>query len=234
MSKKGIDRRKFLKAGLSRLAGLGIVVSGQIFLKEDAFPTQKSGDLDEYLALSKEQLPQLKPTEDNILGPFHVKGAPFRGKISPPGAKGDILVIKGRVFGFDTKKPLHNTSIDIWQANNKGNYDYGKNTTQTYYYRARLITDENGYYEYETIHPGAYKLGQNFWRPPHIHYLVRREGYKTLITQLYFRGDPHQKEDSFIKNSLIIDLNEINNSGSRYKAGVFDIVLEAGLINEFL
>jgi catechol 1,2-dioxygenase len=223
MSESDFNRRKFLKSGL---AGLGIVLSGQVFLKEDVFPTEISGDLDEYLALSSEELHKFKPTEDNILGPFHVKGAPFRGKISPPSAKGEILVIKGTVWGFDTKKPLKNTLVDIWQADSEGNYDYGQNTDKTFYYRARLITDENGYYEYETIHPGAYKLGQNFWRPPHIHYLVRHENYKRLITQLYFRGDPHQKNDSFIKNSLIIDLQVIKNQDGSYNAGVFDIVLE--------
>ncbi|NIP31323.1 MAG: hypothetical protein GTN99_08250, partial [Candidatus Dadabacteria bacterium] len=118
-------------------------------------------------------------------------------KISPPGAKGKILIIRGRVWGYDIKKPLQHTLIDIWQADSEGNYDYGENTQDTYYYRSRLITDENGYYEYETIHPGAYKLGKDLWRPPHIHYMVRNEKYKTLITQLYFRGDPHQKDDRF-------------------------------------
>lgn len=223
MAETDLDRRKFLKNGLT---GLGIVFSGQLLLKEDAFPTEISGDLDEYIALSNEELPKFKPTEDNILGPFHVDGAPFRAKVSPPGAKGETLVIKGRVWGFDIKKPLQNTIIDIWQADAAGNYDYGENTQKTYYYRARLITDENGYYEYETIHPGAYKLGQSFWRPPHIHYLVQHENYKTLTTQLFFMGDPHQKNDSFIKKSLIIDLQENSSSFGSYKSGVFDIVLE--------
>lgn len=223
MSKSDLNRRKFLK---SSLAGLGIMLSGQLLLKDDAFPTEISGELEEYLALSDNQLVKLNPTEDNILGPFFVKGAPFRGKISPPSAKGEILVIKGRVWGYDTKKPLKNALVDIWQADSDGNYDYGENTDKTFYYRARLITDEDGYYEYETVHPGAYKLGQNFWRPPHIHYLVQHENYKRLITQLYFKGDPHQKDDSFIKNSLIIDLQEIINADGKYKQGVFDIVLE--------
>ena len=70
--------------------------------------------------------------------------------------------------------------------------------------RARLMTDENGYYEYETIHPGAYRIGPNAWRPPHIHYWVRKQNYRDLVTQLYFRGDAHQREDQFIRQSLIV------------------------------
>lgn len=109
MSNTKINRRNFIKQGLT---GFGIVLSGQILLNTEAVPTEKSGDLDEFLALSTDKLPKLKPTEDNILGPFHVNGAPFRGKVSHPAAKGEILLIKGRVFGFDTKRPLVNTSID--------------------------------------------------------------------------------------------------------------------------
>ena len=75
-----------------------------------------------------------------------------------------------------------------------------------------MQTDENGYYEFETIHPGAYQIGPNSWRPPHIHYLVQHNDYRPLVTQLYFRGDPHQRGDSFIRPSLIIDLREVASS----------------------
>ena len=88
-----------------------------------------------------------------------------------------------------------------------------------------IITDDMGAYEYETIHPGAYQIGPNAWRPPHIHYLVRASGYRELITQLYFRGDPHQREDQFIRQSLIIDLREERTTRGTYKTGTFDIIL---------
>src|SRR5262249_24953933 len=45
------------------------------------------------------------PTEDNILGPFYRAGAPFRAKITPPLEAGIVLVVSGRVWAFDTKKP---------------------------------------------------------------------------------------------------------------------------------
>ena len=88
------------------------------------------------------------------------------------------------------------------------------------------LLDETGYYEYETIHPGAYKTGPETWRPSHIHYYVRATGYKPLITQLYFKGDPHNKTDEFIKESLIIELTERKVNGGVIEAGSFDIVLE--------
>src|SRR5262249_53530196 len=103
------------------------------------------------------------PTEDNILGPFYRAGAPFRAKITPPLEAGIVLVVSGRVWAFDTKKPLPMAVIDIWQANALGRYDNDdpKNppSKDVFKNRARLITDETGYYEFETVHPAPYKIG---------------------------------------------------------------------------
>ena len=51
------------------------------------------------------------------------------------------------------------------------------------------------------------------------------QNYRELVTQLYFRGDQHQADDKFIRQSLIIDLREIRIPTGTYKVGVFDIVL---------
>lgn len=170
------------------------------------------------------------PTEVNILGPYHRVGAPFRAKITPPMEPGTVLVISGRVWAQDTRRPLANTVIDIWQANAAGRYDnddpQNPPRATVFKNRARVITDENGYYEYETVEPGNYQIGQNVWRPKHIHYLVRKQGYRQLITQLYFQGDPHNRTDQFIRQSLIINLQQQQGpNNTRYKTGTFDIVL---------
>ncbi|MBL8792346.1 MAG: hypothetical protein JNM56_00425 [Planctomycetia bacterium] len=179
------------------------------------------------------QLPEKAgATEDNILGPYYRTGAPFRGKVTPPLEPGKVLLISGRVWGLDTRRPLANAVLDVWQANAKGRYDNDdpKNppAKDVFLNRTRLLTDETGYYEFESIHPGAYQIGPKEWRPSHIHYLVRVPGYKTLVTQLYFKGDPHNATDDFIKESLIIDLREQKGNGGNYSVGVFDIVLAPG------
>ena len=47
-----------------------------------------------------------------------------------------------------------------------------------------------------------------------------------MITQLYFKGDPFNESDRFIKESLIIDPKTIQADRDRaYQLGVFDIVL---------
>lgn len=230
----GLSRRKFIHLG-----GTALTVTGAGVLPARAGPTESSGSLGAY-AVYRQEKPQAQGagtprpanwalTEDNILGPFHRRGAPYRGKVTPPLEPGTVLVISGRVWGHDTRKPLPNTVIDIWQANARGRYDNDdpKNppAANVFVNRARLVTDENGYYEYESIHPGAYRIGPDTWRPPHIHYWIRATGYRELVTQLYFRGDPHQKTDNWIRDSLIIDLREHKTAGGVYKTGTFDIIL---------
>jgi len=242
-----LSRRRFLESGLG-------VTAGGLLLPSLVTPTEASGNLGKYGEYIAQQTPMPTPadlaatrlrelaiptaqapganaraTEDNILGPYHRANAPFRGKITPPLEPGTVLVIRGRVWGLDTRRAQPGTTIDIWQANAQGRYDNDDPQRQPaanlFVNRARLVTDENGYYEYETIHPGPYRIGPNAWRPPHIHYWVRKANYRELVTQLYFRGDPHQRDDQFIRQSLIINLREIRTPHGTYKLGTFDIVL---------
>lgn len=223
-------RREFMRMGSLSLAAVGAAGASALVL------TEKSGDAGEYGEFLQSQGEVisttggvLAPTEDNILGPYHRKNAPFRGKITPPLEPGDVLVVSGRVFGHDTQKPLAGAVVDIWQANKDGRYDNDdpKNppAKNVFVNRSRLITDANGYYEYETIRPGRYQIGPDAWRPSHIHYMVRHAGYQPLITQMYFKGDPMNSKDRFIKKSLIIDPKMVKTPAGTYERGEFDIVL---------
>jgi catechol 1,2-dioxygenase len=233
-----VSRRELFRSGLAT-AGVAALT-----LRADAQPTPPSGSLKNYPEFQKiadgplpfvmpaATLPDTaKPTEDNILGPYFREGAPFRAKVTPPLAKGTPMLIRGRVWGFDTKKPLVSAVLDIWQADADGRYDNDDPKAPpakgVYLNRVRVLTDETGYYEYETIHPGAYKIGPDAWRPAHIHYLVRKAGYANLITQLYFKGDKFNAKDEFIKPSLIIELKLAKVSETAIELGVFDVVLAA-------
>jgi protocatechuate 3,4-dioxygenase beta subunit len=230
---KPYTRRAFLRRGALGLAAFG---AGGLTLRAEAAPTQASGGRNEYAAMLKAEAKAgskpaapFAPTEKNILGPYHREGAPFRGKVTPPLEPGIVVLISGRVWGHDTRKPLRHAVIDVWQTNAKGHYGIDDPSNpegkKGFRYRARLITDESGYYEFETVRPGRYKVGLTRWRPAHIHYMVQHPGYKTLVTQLYFKGDPMNEGDPFIKESLIIELEEHRVGEETYKSGVFDIVL---------
>ncbi len=242
-----LSRRAFLNqstAGLLTVAGVALI------LPADAAPTEPSG-LDDHLdghihagyenhdapllaagpsAADTYRLPVGQvPTEDNILGPYYRSGSPFRGKVTAVGEVGSLLVVQGRVWSYDTKRPLANAILDIWQANAKGRYDNDDPVRPpapgVYRNRIRLVTDEMGRYEFETIQPGRYKTSPDIWRPSHIHYAISAPGHQTLVTQLYFEGDPYNDTDLFIKKSLIIKLATVTQNTTSYKHGVFDIVL---------
>lgn len=228
------SRRELLRRGG---AGLAAMTAGGLALRAGAEATPASGELGgygEYLTARGESAEppvsgDWRATEPNILGPFHREGAPYRAKITPPLEPGTVLLVRGRVWGLDSRKPLPGATLDIWQANADGRYDNDDPGSppmkDSFTNRARLITDEQGRYEYETVHPGRYKIGPDEWRPAHIHYLVRARGYKPLVTQLYFKGDPMNEHDRFIKPSLIIALNEVKVTRGAYESGVFDVVL---------
>jgi catechol 1,2-dioxygenase len=243
-----LSRRGLLRSGALRLATVG---TGAWILRADAQATESSGEAGDYLnamertgerpvpaaagpddGVPPQRVGPWTATEDNILGPFYRPGAPYRAKITPPREPGDVLVIHGRVWGLDTRRPLAGAVLDIWQANADGRYDNDDPRRPpakgVYRNRARLVADETGSYEFESILPGPYRIGPEIWRPRHIHYLVRHPGYAELVTQLYFQGDPHNRTDPFIKPSLIIDLADAGTGDRRHKTGAFDIVLAPG------
>lgn len=235
-----LSRRDLLGQAVTGLAALG--ASGLV-LRADAKPTESSGHDEPAIhhgydaAPPSTPAPHIEPeppthfevTEDNILGPYFRPGAPYRGKVTAPAEPGTVLVILGRVWGYDTKRPLRGVHLDIWQANARGRYDNDDPAhpvaAGVFRNRIRLVTDETGYYEYETVHPGRYKTSPDTWRPSHIHYRIAAAGYQTLVTQLYFEGDPYNESDLYIKDSLIIDVKTITRNSEMHERGTFDIVL---------
>ena len=105
--------------------------------------------------------------------------------------QGTKIRVKGKVFGSDCQTVLKDCLIEIWHCNASGEYD---NNSKKYQQRASWISDKDGHYFFDTIMPGKYKNGR-LYRPSHIHFRVSKEGYKELISQIYFAGDPHIIED---------------------------------------
>lgn len=112
-------------------------------------------------------------------------------------AVGERILMHGRVLD-ENNRPVPHTLVEIWQANAGGRYRHKKDTylaplDPNFGGCGRTITDENGYYEFLTIRPGAYPWPNraNDWRPMHIHISVFGHSFgQRLITQMYFEGDP--------------------------------------------
>jgi protocatechuate 3,4-dioxygenase, beta subunit len=110
---------------------------------------------------------------------------------------GERIIVHGRVLD-EEGRPVKNTLVEAWQANAGGRYRHKKDTylapiDPNFGGCGRTLTDENGYYFFRTVKPGAYPWRNwvNNWRPAHIHLSVFGTGFvQRLITQMYFEGDP--------------------------------------------
>jgi len=134
---------------------------------------------------------QCRVTPRDALGPFYKAGAPFQNELCANGSAGTTkLIVTGRVLGMPDCTPLADALVEIWQADERGDYSQvgAKPDDARCLLRASIRTDAEGRYRYTTILPGEYP-----GRPRHIHYRVSRKGYAALVTQLYFareRGVP--------------------------------------------
>jgi protocatechuate 3,4-dioxygenase beta subunit len=110
---------------------------------------------------------------------------------------GERIVVSGRVLGSDGK-PLRSQLVEIWQANAAGRYahvvdGHDAPLDPNFAGAGRCVTDDDGWYRFVTVKPGAYPWGnhENAWRPNHIHFsLFGRAFTERLVTQMYFPGDP--------------------------------------------
>ena len=224
-------RRRFLKQSGIGLATIG--VSGLV-LHGDAKPTQQvsrdqsdrvliqmgSGKKDEIQAAV-----ELKKVTPFPYGPFYKAGAPFRGKLSLPGEPGMPFVLSGRVWAFDTKRPLSGVVLDFWHVDMNEKYSNGTTDLRN---RGRLISSETGYYELESIRPIPYRPNPqgspDFWRCAHFHLVAVYPGYQPLITEIHFQGDAKKNDPMYrVENAIAVQDKKVGNS--TFQTGVFDVVL---------
>ena len=103
----------------------------------------------------------------------------------------------GRVLDEDAR-PVRNSLVEIWQANAAGRYVHQRDQhpapiDPNFTGAGRCMTDDDGYYRFVTIKPGAYpwRNHHNAWRPAHIHFSMFGASFmQRLVTQMYFPGDP--------------------------------------------
>lgn len=168
-----MNRKMFLKR--SALTVLGMSMVGSVVKAEDG---KFSGDC--------------KTTSD-ILGPFYRPDAPVRSDLTSPDLAGNRITVKGRVFAGDCETPLTNAKVEIWHCDSEGNYD---NDSKDFNQRAQQMSTDQGVYSFYTIFPGKYLNGKEY-RPAHIHFRVTAKGHQELVSQLYFKGDPHIASDKW-------------------------------------
>ena len=125
-------------------------------------------------------------------GPFYTANAPIiqNNQLTDLNESGQRIIISGQVYNLACSEAIPNTEIDIWHANDLGEYD-----NSGFNLRGKTMSNNQGYYIFESIKPGLYLNGLTY-RPSHIHFKITPPGFNTLITQLYFENDPHIPTDT--------------------------------------
>lgn len=129
----------------------------------------------------------IDPLDNDLIANYAKSGDPI----------GERIIVHGRVLD-ENGRPVPNTLVEIWQANAGGRYRHKKDTylapiDPNFGGCGRTLTDDNGFYVFRTVKPGAYPWRNwvNNWRPAHIHVSVFGTCFaQRLITQMYFEGDP--------------------------------------------
>jgi protocatechuate 3,4-dioxygenase beta subunit len=131
-------------------------------------------------------------TTTDILGTFYRPDAPVRSDLRMANAAGQPVVLTGQVKHKDCTTALKGACVELWHCDGKGVYD---NDSPAFLYRAKTFCDDKGNYNFKTILPVPYDVGNGSVRPAHFHMMISAPGYQSLITQLYFNGDKYIDKD---------------------------------------
>jgi protocatechuate 3,4-dioxygenase beta subunit len=176
-------------------------------------------------------------TEQTVLGPFHVTGAP----VLPLGSnicrdgKGVPCVVRGRVLGVDGQA-VAGALLDVWQTSEDGYYDIQQPGIQPEgNLRGQFRTAADGSYWFVTVKPCSYPIptngpvgalleamGRHPYRPAHIHLIVGAEGFEPVTTHIFVKGDPYLDSDAVfgVKESLIREFVDVTDPAEAARFGI--------------
>ncbi len=175
-------------------------------------------------------------SESTVLGPFHVADAPElpMGSNICLDQKGEPMLVRGRILGTDGS-PIDRAKIDVWQANDEGFYDVQQKGIQPdFNLRGVFRTAGDGTYHFKGVKPKYYpiphdgpvgkmlaSLGRHPYRPAHLHYILKAEGFETLITHIFDPDDPYIHSDAVfgVKESLLAKFTLIDDPHRIAEAG---------------
>lgn len=176
-------------------------------------------------------------TENTVLGPFYVAGAPHydNGANICLDGKGEPLLVRGRVTD-NAGNPVAGATVDVWATNDDGFYDVQQKGIQPdHNLRGVFTTASDGTYSFRTVKPRFYPIpddgpvgklltavGRHPNRAAHLHFIVKAPGFDTVITHIFTPDCRYLAEDAVfgVKHSLIADFRQIDDRDEALRAGL--------------
>jgi protocatechuate 3,4-dioxygenase beta subunit len=160
-------------------------------------------------------------TSSSVLGPFHVSDAPpmeLRADLKGD-FEGEVLLVQGRVRDLDGN-PIPHAQLDIWQTAPNGLYSSQDPDQDIMSFHGLMTADEEGYYAFTTVRPVSYTVptdgpvgeilnaaGRHPWRPSHLHFIIKADGYRDLVTEVFPNDDPYLDQDTVfgVRRDLVME-----------------------------
>ncbi|MBR1123172.1 catechol 1,2-dioxygenase [Bradyrhizobium lablabi] len=149
-------------------------------------------------------------TASALLGPFWRMNSPRTasgGSIVRSPTPGPELFVSAVVR--DTGgKPVACAEVDVWQSSPVGLYENQDDGQADMNLRGKFTTDAEGRFGFRSVKPAGYPVPtegpvgdmlraqkRHPYRPAHLHFLIYRSGFKTLVTQIFVDDDENLESD---------------------------------------
>ncbi|ANM10440.1 MULTISPECIES: dioxygenase family protein [unclassified Rhizobium] len=149
-------------------------------------------------------------TSQSLLGPFWRLNSPRvenGGTIIRSETPGTPLFVHAKVIDREGKS-VTGAEVDVWHASPVGLYENQDPDQAEMNLRGKLTTDQEGRFWFRTVKMVGYAIpvdgvvgrllnaqGRHPHRPAHLHALIFKQGYKTLISQVFDPSDPNIDSD---------------------------------------
>jgi catechol 1,2-dioxygenase len=113
------------------------------------------------------------------------------------------------MFHDGSGQPIAGAEVDVWHSSPEGFYENQDPEQAEMNLRGKFFTDAAGRISFRSVKPAGYPIpidgptgellraqGRHNMRPAHLHFLATKEGFKTLISQLYVPDDKYIETDA--------------------------------------
>jgi protocatechuate 3,4-dioxygenase beta subunit len=149
-------------------------------------------------------------TQANLLGPFWRDDQPMCASgdtlVRSP-TPGPGLAVNVAVTDRDGR-PVAGAEVDVWHSSPDGLYENQDTSQAEMNLRGRFITDSKGHFSFTSVIPAGYPIPidgpvgdlvratrRHHYRPAHLHFMIYKPGFKTMISQIYSPDDEHLDSD---------------------------------------